>query len=136
MCILEKLNFKIFRGYMPPDPPSVLAPSAFDPILAGPTLNCFHRACTVDNLHKFFLASVCNKLDKLLQNYYKRDAKEFIKITKRKPVLPHSARTRPRKRNNAYSTRVTWTVIGTVRRLSLLYVRLLCAPFRHVASII
>ena len=43
MCILEKLNFKIFRGYMPPDLPSVLAPSAFDPILAGPILNCFRR---------------------------------------------------------------------------------------------
>ena len=40
MCILEKLNFKISRGSMPQDPPSVL-----DPIFAGLTLNCFRRAC-------------------------------------------------------------------------------------------
>ena len=45
MCILEELTFKIFRECMPSDLPSVLAPSAFDPILAGPTLNCFRRAC-------------------------------------------------------------------------------------------
>ena len=47
MCILEKLNFKISRGNMRPDPLSVLAPLALDPILsilAGPTLNCFRRA--------------------------------------------------------------------------------------------
>ena len=30
---------------MPPDPPSVLAPLALDPIFAGLTLNCFRRAC-------------------------------------------------------------------------------------------
>ena len=30
MCTLEKLNFKISRGSMPPDPTSLLAPSAFD----------------------------------------------------------------------------------------------------------
>ena len=30
---------------MPPDPPSVLAPSALDPIFACPTLNCFRLAC-------------------------------------------------------------------------------------------
>ena len=29
---------------MPPDPPSVLAPLALDPIFAGLTLNCFCRA--------------------------------------------------------------------------------------------
>ena len=34
ICILEKLNFKIFRGSMPPDPPSVLASSPFDPIVS------------------------------------------------------------------------------------------------------
>ena len=45
MCTLEKLNFKISRGSMPPDPPSVLAPSALDSIFAGLTLNCFLRAC-------------------------------------------------------------------------------------------
>ena len=44
MRILEKLNFKISRGNMPPDPPSILAPSALDTIWAGLTLNCFHRA--------------------------------------------------------------------------------------------
>ena len=44
MCTLEKLNFKISRGSMPPDPPSLLAPSALDAIWAGPTLNCFRRA--------------------------------------------------------------------------------------------
>ena len=45
MCILEKLNFKILRGSMPPDPPSVLAPLALHPIFAGLTLNYFRRAC-------------------------------------------------------------------------------------------
>ena len=35
---LEKLNFEISRGSMPPDSPSVLAPSALDPALAGLTL--------------------------------------------------------------------------------------------------
>ena len=43
MCILEKLNFKIPRGSMPPNPPSVLAPSALDPISAGLSLNCFRQ---------------------------------------------------------------------------------------------
>ena len=45
MCILEKLNFKISRGSMPPDPPSVLAPLVLDPIFTGLTLDCFRRAC-------------------------------------------------------------------------------------------
>ena len=35
MWILEKLNFKISRGSMPPDPSSVPAPLAFNPILVG-----------------------------------------------------------------------------------------------------
>ena len=48
MCVLEKLNFKISRGTIPPDPPSVLvlAPPALDPLSAGSTLNCFHRSCS------------------------------------------------------------------------------------------
>ena len=46
MCVLEKLNFKISRGSMPPDPPSVLAPPVLDPLSAGSTLNCFHRSCS------------------------------------------------------------------------------------------
>ena len=41
MCVLEKLNFKIS-----PDPPSVLAPPALDPLSAGSTPNCFHRSCS------------------------------------------------------------------------------------------
>ena len=45
MCILEKLNFKILRGSMPPDPPSVLVPLPFHPIFDGLSLNCFRRAC-------------------------------------------------------------------------------------------
>ena len=45
MCTLEKLNFKISRGSMPPDPPSIPAPSALDIIFARLTLNCFRRAC-------------------------------------------------------------------------------------------
>ena len=32
MCILEKLSFKNSRGSIPPDPPSVLAPLALDPM--------------------------------------------------------------------------------------------------------
>ena len=46
MCVLERLNFKISRGSMPPDPPSVLAPPVLDPLSAGSTLNCFHRSCS------------------------------------------------------------------------------------------
>ena len=47
MCVLEKLNFKISRGTMPPDPPiSVLAPPVLDPLSAGSTLNCFHWSCS------------------------------------------------------------------------------------------
>ena len=46
MCVLEKLNFKISRGTMPPDPFSVLAPPALDPLSAGSTLNCFHLSCS------------------------------------------------------------------------------------------
>ena len=46
MCVLEKLNFKISRGSMPPDPPTVLAPPVLDPLSAGSTLNCFHRSCS------------------------------------------------------------------------------------------
>ena len=45
MCILEKLNFKISQGSMPPDPPSVLAPLALDPIFVELALNCFRWAC-------------------------------------------------------------------------------------------
>ena len=44
MCTLEKLNFKISRGSMPPHPPSLLAPSALDANWAGLTLNCFRPA--------------------------------------------------------------------------------------------
>ena len=32
---------------MPLDPSGVFAPSAYHPVLAGPTLNCFRRACFV-----------------------------------------------------------------------------------------
>ena len=45
MCILEKLNFKIFRGSTPSDSPSVVAPSALDPAFARLTPSFFHRAC-------------------------------------------------------------------------------------------
>ena len=37
MCVLEKLNFKISRRSMPPDPPSVLAPPVLDPLSAEST---------------------------------------------------------------------------------------------------
>ena len=53
--ILENLNFKISRGSMPPDPPSVPAPLALDSILTGPTLNCFRRACNTCTLTSFQL---------------------------------------------------------------------------------
>ena len=46
MCVLEKLNFKISWGSMPPDPPSVLTPPVLDPLSAGLTMNCFHRSCS------------------------------------------------------------------------------------------
>ena len=44
MCVLEKLDFKISRGGMPPDPPSVLMPPVLGPLSAGSTLNCFHQS--------------------------------------------------------------------------------------------
>ena len=47
MCILEKLNFKISIGSMPPDPPTVLVPWALRPIFAVITLNCLRRACYI-----------------------------------------------------------------------------------------
>ena len=41
MCVLEKLNFKISRGSMPPDPPppSVLAPPVLHSLSAESTPN-------------------------------------------------------------------------------------------------
>ena len=45
MCILEKLNFKISRGSMPPDPPSVLVPPAPDPLSA-----CQLRTASTDHV--------------------------------------------------------------------------------------
>ena len=41
----REAKFKNFPGSMPPEPPSVLVPSALHIIFAGITLNCFHRAC-------------------------------------------------------------------------------------------
>ena len=46
MCVLEKPNFKISRGSMPPEPPNVLTPPMLDPLSAGSTMNCFHRSCS------------------------------------------------------------------------------------------
>ena len=45
MCTLEKLNFKISRESMPPDPHSILAPKALDIIFAELTLKFFRPAC-------------------------------------------------------------------------------------------
>ena len=50
ICTLEMLNCKISRGTMPPDPPSLLAPSALDAIWAGLTLNCFRQAGYVQSV--------------------------------------------------------------------------------------
>ena len=41
----REAKFQNFPASMPPEPPSVLVPLALDPILAGPTLYCFRRAC-------------------------------------------------------------------------------------------
>ena len=46
MCVLEKLNLKISRGSMPPDPLSVFAHPVLHPLSAGSTLKCFHRSCS------------------------------------------------------------------------------------------
>ena len=43
MYILEKLNFKISWGSMPPDPPTVLAPSALDTIFARLNRACYYQ---------------------------------------------------------------------------------------------
>ena len=56
MCILEKLNFKISGGSMPPDPPSVLAPSALVPSFAGPTMGNSHYNITYLNQTKIFFS--------------------------------------------------------------------------------
>ena len=45
MCTLEKLNFKISRGSILPDLPSIFAASALDMIFAGLTLKYFRPAC-------------------------------------------------------------------------------------------
>ena len=56
MYILEKLNFKISRGSMPPDPRNVIVPSAPHPIFAGPTIGdsqyitCLNHTHTQKNL--------------------------------------------------------------------------------------
>ena len=57
MWILEKLHFKISRGSMPPDPSTVPAPLALNPILVGSTLYCFRRACIACNKIVFCIAS-------------------------------------------------------------------------------
>ena len=63
MCVLEKLNFKISRGSVPPDPPSVLAPPVIDPLSAGSTLNCFHRSCSdAENNSQFDVSKNVNLL--------------------------------------------------------------------------
>ena len=54
MCILEKLNSKISWGSMPPDPPSVIAPSALVPSFAGPTMGNSHNNITYLNQTKTF----------------------------------------------------------------------------------
>ena len=41
----REAKFQIFLREHTPRPPTVRAPSALQPILAGPTLNCFRRAC-------------------------------------------------------------------------------------------
>ena len=62
MCTLEKLNFKISRGSMPPDPPpSLLAASALDTILAGLTLNCFRRACYFQSVKLSIILRILHK---------------------------------------------------------------------------
>ena len=74
MCILEKLNFKILRGSMPPDPPSVLAPLALHPIFAGLTLNYFRR-----------LPMANTRYDITYLNYTKRGL--FFSVEKGAPSL-------------------------------------------------
>ena len=41
----REAKFQNFPGDHAPGPPTVLTPLALQPILAGPTLNCFCRAC-------------------------------------------------------------------------------------------
>ena len=42
----REAKFQNFPGGHTPGAPSVLAPPALDPLLAGSTLNCFHRSCS------------------------------------------------------------------------------------------
>ena len=46
MCVLEKLNSKFPGGAWSGDPPRVLALPVLESLLAGSTLNCFHRSCS------------------------------------------------------------------------------------------
>ena len=52
MCVIEKVNFKISQGSMPPEPSGVLAPPVLDPLSAGSTLNCFHRSYMMSKMVK------------------------------------------------------------------------------------
>ena len=45
ICFFREAKYQNFPGGIPSDPPSLLVPSALNPILTGPTLNCFRRAC-------------------------------------------------------------------------------------------
>ena len=58
MCILEKLNSKISRGSMPPDPPSVIAPSALVPSFAGPTMGSHYNITNLNQTKTFFFFSL------------------------------------------------------------------------------
>ena len=79
MWILEELNVKISRGSMPPDPSSVPAPLALDPLLsdqlctasAGPGIVCnlqfekqffgyIHYCTEISEINANLLPNTCN----------------------------------------------------------------------------
>ena len=91
MCTLEKLNFKISWGSIPPDPPSTLALSALDIIFAGLTLKCFRRACYFQSIilsiilrifvhKKMFLFSVAKGAPSVLyRDIYFKDCRHEVR---------------------------------------------------------
>ena len=89
MCILEKLNFKTSRRSMPPDLPSVFAPSALDPIFARLTMGNSQYNITYFNHTKnfsFFTRKGCTF--RIIQRYLLRTAD--IRSAQAQSAPPHT----------------------------------------------
>ena len=89
MCILEKLNFKTSWRSIPPDLPSVFAPSALDPIFARLTMGNSQYNITYFNHTKnfsFFTRKGCTF--RIIQRYLLRTAD--IRSAQAQSAPPHT----------------------------------------------